>query len=285
VAGTLVDADVIASTGPFLDAAEANSSATRLQPGVYNMRLQMSGQAALDLLLHPDTKMVTRVTIPEGQTVVQTLQRLADETGVPLEQWQAAAADPAALGLPGYANGMLEGFLFPATYDVEPDDTPASVLTEMVSGTVAMLDELQVPQDQRLSVLTEASIVQAEAGSVEDMGKVARVLDNRIAQGMRLQLDTTVNYANGKGGITTSAEDRANPSPYNTYMHEGLPPGAIGNPGRDAVAATLNPPSGDWLYFVVVDPDSGETRFAATAEEHAQNVLLFQQWLQEHPGN
>jgi len=124
VAGTLVEADVIASTKPFLDAAKADASATGLQPGVYSMRLQMSGQAALDLLLHPDTKMVNRVTSPEGQTVAQTRQRLADDTGIPLEQWQAAAADPTALGLPPYANGLLEGFLFPATYDIDPDDTP-----------------------------------------------------------------------------------------------------------------------------------------------------------------
>jgi UPF0755 protein len=245
----------------------------------------MSGAAALELMLDPSSRLVTKVTIPEGTIAANTLQKIADATGMPLADLQAAAANPAALGLPAYANGSLEGFLFPATYDVEPDDTPASVLSAMVSGTVSMLDDLQVPQDQRLSVLTEASIVQAEAGSVEDMGKVARVLDNRMAQGMRLQLDTTVNYANGKGGITTSADDRANPSPYNTYMHDGLPPGAIGNPGRDAVEATLNPPAGDWLYFVVVDPDTGDTRFAATAEEHAQNVLLFQQWLQAHPGN
>jgi UPF0755 protein len=134
-------------------------------------------------------------------------------------------------------------------------------------------------------VVTEASIVQAEAGSVEDMGKVARVLDNRIADGMPLQLDTTVNYANGKSGITTTAEDRANPSPYNTYVHPGLPPGAIGNPGEEALRAVLDPTPGDWRFFVVVDPDTGETRFAVTAAEHNQNVLLFQQWLQEHPGN
>ena len=89
-----------------------------------------------------------------------------------------------------------------------------------------------MPDDQRLDVLTKASIVQAEAGSVDDMGKVARVLDNRLADGMPLQLDTTVNYANGKAGVTTTAQDRRNPSPYNTYLHAGLPPGAISNPGR-----------------------------------------------------
>jgi UPF0755 protein len=116
------------------------------------------------------------------------------------------------------------------------------------------------------------------------MGKVARVLDNRIAIGMNLQLDTTVNYANGKSGLTTTAQDRANPSPYNTYLHPGLPPGPIGNPGEDAIKAVQNPTPGDWLFFVVVDPDTGDTRFATTAEEHAQNVALFQQWLRAHPG-
>ena len=101
---------------------------------------------------------------------------------------------------------------------------------------------------------------------------------------MNLQLDTTVNYANGKSGLTTTAQDRANASPYNTYLHPGLPPGPIGNPGEDAIKAVQNPTPGDWLFFVVVDPDTGDTRFAVTADEHAQNVLLFQQWLQAHPG-
>jgi UPF0755 protein len=148
---------------------------------------------------------------------------------------------------------------------------------------VQALDALQVPVDQRLTVLTKASIVQAEAGSVEDMGKVAQVLDNRLADGMRLQLDTTVNYANGKAGVTTSAEDRANPSPYNTYANDGLPPGAISNPGEQALEAVLSPTPGEWLFFVVVDPDTGDTRFAVTAAEHQQNVLMFQQWLRDHP--
>jgi uncharacterized YceG family protein len=283
IARTLVTADVIASVGPFVDAAEADEAAVGIQPGVYGMRQQMSGQAALDLLLDPVARLMTRVTVPEGRTVTQALARIAEETKTPVEEWTAAAADPAALGLPAYANGTLEGFLFPATYDVEPDQAPADVLRLMVARSVEVLDKLQIPEADRLGVVTEASIVQAEAGSVEDMGKVARVLENRIADGMPLQLDTTVNYANNKGGITTTAADRQNPSPYNTYMHPGLPPGAISNPGEDALRAVLNPTPGDWRFFVVVDPDTGDTRFAATKEEHDQNVLLFRKWLAENP--
>jgi UPF0755 protein len=285
IGGTLVEADVIASADPFEDAAKADPSATGIQPGVYSLRLHMSGKAALDLLLDPASRQLTKVTVPEGLTVTQTLQRVADGSGLPLDQLQAAAADPVALGLPAYANGVLEGFLFPATYDIDPDQTAADVLGAMVARTDQVLTDLAIPVDQRLTALTKASMVQAEAGSVEDMGKVARVLENRLADGMPLQLDTTVNYANGKSGLTTTAEDRANPSPYNTYLHPGLPPGAIDNPGEEALRAVLAPTPGDWRFFVVVDPDSGDTRFAATAAEHQQNVLLFQQWLQDHPGN
>ncbi|WP_448623708.1 endolytic transglycosylase MltG [Geodermatophilus sp. URMC 64] len=281
---TLVEADVIASVSPFVDAAETEPDAMGITAGVYRLRHQMSGAAALDLLLDPAARLVSRVTIPEGLIVTETLQRIADTANLPIADLQAAAADPAALGLPAYANGSLEGFLFPATYDVEPGDTAADVLRGMVARTTQALDELGVPQDQRLTVLTKASLVQAEASSTEDMAKVAQVLENRLRISMPLQLDTTVNYANGKSGITTTPEDRANPSPYNTYLHPGLPPGPIGNPGEDAIRAVLNPTPGDWLFFVVVNPDSGETRFAVTAEEHNANVALFQQWLREHPG-
>jgi UPF0755 protein len=205
-------------------------------------------------------------------------------TGTPLDQLQAAAKDPAAIGLPAYAGGKVEGFLFPATYDFEPGTTPTQKLQAMVARTEKALDALAVPDGQRLQVLTEASIVQAEARTPADMAKVARVLDNRIDIGMPLQLDTTVNYANGKNGVTTTAQDRANPSPYNTYVHTGLPPGPISNPGEDALRAVLAPAQGSWLYFVVIDPDTGETRFATTPQEAQANTALFQQWLREHPG-
>jgi UPF0755 protein len=283
IAGTLVGADVIASGTPFLDAAKAHPQATSIQPGVYRMQQQMSGAAALDLLLDPATRQLSRVTVPEGLTVAQTLQRVADTAGIPLPDLQAAAMDTAGLGLPPYANGLLEGFLFPATYDIEPGTAAVDVLKPMVARTVQALDALSIPVDQRLTVLTKASIVQSESGSVEDMGKVARVLENRLADGMPLQLDTTVNYANGKSGVTTSPDDRANPSPYNTYVHPGLPPGAISNPGEQALEAVLAPTPGDWRFFVVVDPHTGDTRFAVTGAEHQQNVLLFQQWLRDHP--
>jgi uncharacterized YceG family protein len=285
IGNTLVSADVVASSGPFVDAASANPAAAGIQPGVYSMALQMSGQAALDRLLDPASRLFARVTVPEGLRVDAVLQRIADNSEIPLADLQAAAADPAALGLPAWANGMLEGHLFPATYDIEPDQTALQVLSVMVSRAEQTFDSLQIPEADRLRVLTEASLVQAEAATTEDMAMVATVIDNRIADGMPLQFDTTVNYATGKSGITTTSDDRATDSPYNTYRYAGLPPGAIDSPGEEALQAVLNPTPGDWIYFVVVNPDTGETRFAVTAEEHAANVALFQQWLRENPGD
>ena len=283
IARSLVAADVIESAPPFVDAANAHSNATNVQPGVYTLHKEMSSKAALDLLLDTKASLLSRLTLPEGLTVAATLAKIAAITHTPLAALQATAADPVATGLPAYAHGKIEGFLFPSTYDFDPGTPPAEMLRQMVARTAQALDKLQVPDDQRLVVLTKASIVQAEAASVDDMAKVARVLENRLADGMPLQLDTTVNYANGKAGVTTTAQDRRNPSPYNTYLHAGLPPGAISNPGTEALQAVLNPTPGDWRFFVVVNPQTGDTRFAKTAAEHQQNVLLFQQWLREHP--
>ncbi|SEO95528.1 endolytic transglycosylase MltG [Trujillonella endophytica] len=280
---TLAEADVIASVGPFVTAAEAVPAAMGIQPGVYGMRLQMSGAAALDLLLDPASRLFSRVTIPEGFTVQRVLERLAQETDTPAEELFSASTDVAAIGLPPYANGLLEGWLFPATYDFEPETTPQQMLQQMVSRTVQVLDSLGVAPEQRLLLVTKASLVQAEASLPEDMGRVAQVLENRLASGMPLQLDSTVNYATGGTGITTTADERASDSPYNTYARPGLPPGAIGNPGEDALRAVLAPTPGPWLYFVTVNPDTGETRFAVTIEEHNQNVALFRQWLAENP--
>jgi uncharacterized YceG family protein len=283
IARSLVTADVIASEPPFVKAANAHADATNVQPGVYTLHRQMSGESALALLLDTKASLLSRLTLPEGLTVTATLAKIAASTHTPVAALRAAAADPVAVGLPAYAHGKIEGFLFPSTYDFDPGTPAAEMLRQMVARTAQALDKLQVPESQRLVVLTKASIVQAEAASVADMGKVARVLDNRLADGMPLQLDTTVNYANGKAGVTTTARDRRNPSPYNTYLHAGLPPGAISNPGEEALQAVLAPTPGDWRFFVVVDPQTGDTRFAKTAAEHQQNVLLFQKWLREHP--
>jgi len=131
-------------------------------------------------------------------------------------------------------------------------------------------------------VLTEASIVQQESGNIsaEDQALVAGVINNRIADGMRLQMDSTIHYLVGASeDATTTSDQRAIDSPYNTYLNTGLPPTAIAAPSRTSIEAVLNAPATDYLYFVTVNPDTGETKFAKTNDEHNENRKEYKAWL------
>ncbi|SNS61070.1 UPF0755 protein [Geodermatophilus saharensis] len=272
IARTLVDAGVIASGEPFVDAAEGQPAATGIQPGVYSMREQMSGAAALDLLLDPATRQVSRVTVPEGFTVEATLQRIAETTGLPIEDLRAAAADPAALGLPAYANGSLEGFLFPATYDVEPDATAADVLESMVSRFTEMAADLQLEQRAAAAgrsvydVVVVASMVQSETLLDEERPNVAQVVYNRLAQGIPLGIDATLAYGLQKNGNELTVTDLQTDSPYNTRTRAGLPPTPISAPGEASLEAALAPSTGDLLYYVLESQD-GRHFFTASYDE------------------
>ncbi|GAB3303019.1 hypothetical protein GCM10027451_07590 [Geodermatophilus aquaeductus] len=272
IARTLVESDVIASSEPFVEAAEADPAATGIQPGVYVLRAQMSGQAALDLLLDPATRQVSRVTVPEGTTLAATLQRIAESTGLPIEDLQAAAADPAALGLPPYANGQLEGFLFPATYDVEPDDTAADVLRAMVARFTDMATGMQLEQRAAAAgrsvydVVVVASMIERETRVDDERANVAQVVYNRLDQGIPLGIDATLAYGLDKNGNDLTVSDLQSDNPYNTRRIAGLPPTPIGAPGEASLEAALAPTTGDLLYYVLAS-DDGRHFFTASYDE------------------
>jgi UPF0755 protein len=133
-------------------------------------------------------------------------------------------------------------------------------------------------------VLIVASIVEKEVNREEYRAKASRVIYNRLAKGMRLEMDSTVTYAENLKGTTTSDKDRRSRSPYNTYRYKGLPPGPISAPGKAALQAAVQPEKGKWLFFVTVNLETGETKFANTKAEHDQNVAEFQNWCQANPG-
>ena len=150
-----------------------------------------------------------------------------------------------------------------------------------------MLDDLGVPEADRQRVLTEASIVQREAGTADDFGKVARVIKNRLAIGMKLEMDSTSQYGIGQdndGSVWSRGEALGDDNPWNTYLHAGLPVGPIANPGRAAVGATLNPTPGDWLYFVAINLETGESRFNETYAGHEADTQVLREWCAENPG-
>ena len=274
IARTLAEADVIASTRPFVNAAEGNDAATGIQPGVYGLRAQMSGQAALDLLLSEESRLLTRVTVPEGLTVARTLERIASETGRPIEELQAAAEDP-ALGLPAYANGQPEGFLFPATYDVEPDDTAADILGRMVQQYTTVAGELQLEARAAAvgrtpaEIVTIASMIQSETRLDEERPDVAQVVYNRLTQGIPLGIDATLAFGLNKSGNDLTVSDLRTDSPYNTRTRGGLPPTPISSPGEASLEAALAPTTGDLLYYVLESSDGNHFFTADYAEFQA----------------
>lgn len=284
VAATLVEQDVIASAEAFTDILVADPS-IQLHPGAYRLAQQMSAQGALDAILDPANRAELRVTVPEGYVLRQVFERLERDLGIPQADFTQAAGDLTQFDLPDDALS-LEGWLFPATYTFDDGVTAVQVLQAMIARQQQALDAAGVAVEDRQRVLTFASLVQREARLPDDFGRVARVFQNRLDIGMRLQSDATVAYGTGNlHVVTTTREEREDATnPYNTYANDGLPVGPIGAPGDTAIQAALDPTPGDWLYFVTVNPETGETVFSATYEEHNVAVAQFQQWLRDNPG-
>jgi len=260
VATTLRDEDVIASRSAFLSVANPDPRAASLQPGFYRLLKQMRAADAFELLLDPAARVLGRVTVPEGYTVEQTLEALAAGTEIPLEDFQAAAQDSAAIGLPEYAES-LEGFLFPATYDVQPDSTAVDVLRMMTDRFKQAAQTLDIESRAAelgvtpYEVVVIGSLIERESRLDEELPKVSRVVYNRLEQGIPLGIDAAILYGLGRtsGGLTAS--DLARDTPYENRRQAGLPPTPIASPGEAALTAALQPEDGDWLYYVLMDRD------------------------------
>jgi peptidoglycan lytic transglycosylase G len=198
---------------------------------------------------------------------------------------------PQTLKLPAYAKNNPEGFLYPGTYDIPKNATADAILRLMTAQYAKTAAELKLPETAQRKQLDPyqavivASIIGAETNRPQDYAKVARVIYNRLQAGKKLQMDSTVHYVVGRdGGVFTSEEQRKKDSPYNTYMYDGLPPTPINSPTKDTLRAALNPAQGSWLYFTLVNLDTGETLFASTGDEHQANVKKLQAWCQAHKG-
>lgn len=281
IANQLVEEDVIKSSRPFI--REAEEQEATFQARTYSLRSQMSSAAAVEAMVNPES--APQVVIPEGLALVDIQARMV-ESGMADDDMTAAIEEktPADYGLDVDAPS-LEGYLFPATYDVRPGATAEEVVQEMVDRTAHELDDAGIALDEAHELLTLASLVEIESPADPEVRRqVARVFLNRTGDDSEtnglLQSDATIAYIHGaRDDLTTTAEEREDDNPYNTYMHPGLPPGPINSPGREAVDAAMDPADGDWQFFVAVDPDTGETRFAETYDEHLENVEEYREWL------
>jgi UPF0755 protein len=284
-------ADIVASVDAFISAAGDNPQSSSIQAGAYPLKKQMKASDVVAILVDPDNIVTTHVTIPEGLQVGQVVDLLVKQTGFKREEFEAALKDPKALGLPDYANGNPEGYLFPATYDFKPDEKPADMLHDMVARWQQSAKDNDLEAGAAAlgytphEIMTIASMIEAE-GRGKYRSKISRVIYNRLeidpnpAAGF-LQIDATVNYALGRPGpaVLTQAEiDSVADSPYNTYTQKGLPPGPIEAPGDDSIQAALHPADGPWFFYVTVNLKTGETKFTDSYDE----FLQFKQELQQY---
>ena len=302
----LVDMGVVKSNGAFQSAAAANKDAANVQPGYYRLQERMSAESAVNALLNPDLK-IPNLTVAPGATLMDTrvvagdvrlgiYSKIADitcaveSTGNCLSaedlQNAAANADPASLGVPEWAIDpvtanagspkRLEGLIEPGEYVIDPRASAEEILTQLVTESAqdftdtGIVDRAAAINLSPYELLTAASLVEREAPA-DGFDKVARVILNRLAEPMRLEFDSTVNYDLAEQEVATTDADRARVTQWNTYAMDGLPATPIASPSIEAVEAMENPADGDWLFFVTVD-QNGTTEFNRDFEAHQQAV-------------
>ncbi len=241
--------------------------------GWYRFTSSDSQWDVVTALLSGRRRPAIRVTIPEGLTyreIASILQRKAEIDSSAFVSW--CEQDSVVAKYTDDAPSM-EGYLMPDTYDVLWRDDASAIGERLAERARSIWNELNV-RTSRKEGLTLASIVQAEAANVAEMPAIAGVYSNRLKRGMRLEADPTVQYGIGvKRRVLYRDLDDSHA--YNTYLHTGLPPGPIGNPGADAIKAALHPAEHQFMYFVARGDSTGLHRFARTGAEHMENVRLY----------
>lgn len=264
---SLAGKDVVKSELAFFDVTRDDPRAKTLQPGYYRLRKQMSAASAFSLLLDPAARLIGKVTIPEGLTVAQTLAALAKGSDISLADYEAAAKNTTTLGLPSYAKGRLEGFLFPATYQLDPGTTAQQVLKQLVArfnqaaDTVGLVAGARAIGRSPYDVVIVASLIEREVKHDDEYAKVAQVVYNRLDRSEPLGIDASTLFGVGKtGGGQLTKSDLARDTPYETRRRAGLPPTPIASPGEATLTAALHPTGGDIRWYVLASKD-GSTKF------------------------
>jgi UPF0755 protein len=274
VADILEDKNVIRSGFAFRVTARLRGLASSIDAGRYVLQTNMRLQEALEVLEAGPIVETFTVTIPEGLRLEQVAERLSSDLGLDSEGFLAAAKS-GKHALPPYLPEKapsVEGFLFPKTYEFITDVTEDQVIQRLLEQFRDEVSDLEWNRAAQLGldpyeVVIVASLIEGEAMVDKERPKIASVIYNRLRQEMLLQIDATVQYALPKHKNRLTYEDYEYPSPYNTYLNPGLPPTPIASPSLASIRAALNPADTEFLFYLVVDPETGGHAFAETYQD------------------
>ena len=273
ISDRLMQLGVIDSRLRFWWLMKLQGDAGKFKTGTYAFTPHMDEQAVLDKLVAGDTTVV-KFTIPEGFGIKEIAKRLADEGLVDEQEFLAEAKDFAPYDYMKKRPNVryaAEGYLFPDTYVIHSDVSAEGIMKMMAENfdtrlTPALRQQAAAKGLSIHDLITLASLVEKEARYDEDRPIIAQVFFKRLQMGMPLQSDTTLQYLMAGPKEDVSIEDTKIDSPYNTYQHEGLPPGPIASPGMKSILAVLNPANTDYLYFVA--DRQGHNHYSQTYDEH-----------------
>ncbi|GAB2906933.1 endolytic transglycosylase MltG [Neomicrococcus lactis] len=280
--------DIVASDKAFLNALEENTSgSSEIHPGTYDLKKQMKASDVVGVLTAVGPKL-SYIALNENSRKNEVFQKISEATGVPVEDISAFDTKGTEFGLPATVK-TLEGYLHPGEYRF-PVDTPIKdMLQQMITATTDELKRIGITDPaQQYRVLTIASILQGEA-TAKDYPIVAGAIENRLNPNNQetyglLQLDSTVTYGLGTRSLQFTEEQKKDASnEYNTYVHKGLPPTPIGSPGNSAIDAAAKPQSNEFYYWVTVNIETGETKFAKTYAEHQGYQQQFRDYCAANP--
>jgi UPF0755 protein len=290
IGAILVENDVVKTSKAWLSECEKNTDCKKIQPGKWLLPRQVSAKVALNMLLDRSNMVLDRVTLREGLWLTDYAKTLAKATELKEKDFTKAFKDVKNIGLPEWALKEknlenAEGFIFPETYDIPPQVTATSMVKVATAQFTKITDGLNIEERAEemgftpYQILTVASIIESEVNKDADRPKVARVIYNRLEDDWLLGMDTTVAYALGeRGRYEFTEKELAVDSPYNTRKYKGLPPGPICNPGKMSIEAALNPADGDWMYFLITAPGSGDTVFVETEKEFNKAKAEYKEW-------
>ncbi len=279
IAKHLATNNLIRSPFVFKVAVRYRGIGTQLRAGTYQLSRNMSLTRILDELKKGQIEFQT-FTVPEGITstaIAELWETSGFGTG---EAFRAAMQLPELLQKYVPESATAEGYLFPNTYKFAKGSTAETVVKMMLAESdkrwnETLTEEAEVFGFTRHQVITLASIIQREAGSESEIPQIASVFHNRLKHNWRLQADPTVLYALGDPKRLLTREDLKVESPYNTYLHKGLPPGPIGNPGMASILGALRPEKTSYYYFVAIE--TGQHHFSKTLAEHNRMIRQIRQ--------